>query len=51
MPYYIFKVKTNKKEVWNGTATDFQHAAELACNAFLCPLRAIVKVELVKVID
>lgn len=44
----IYRVRTKKKEVWGGMATDVENAIALACDAFLCPRGSILGVSIAK---
>lgn len=51
MNYYIYRVTTCKGTSWVGSAASMDAACDIARSVFLCPKRAIVRCELVKVID
>ena len=51
MASYIYRVTTCKGESWEGRAASMDAACDIARSVFLCPERAIIRCELVKVID
>lgn len=44
----IYRVRTKKKQVWEGIATDVENAITLARDVFLCPRDAILGVSIAK---
>ena len=51
MNFYVYRVTTCKGESWEGSAASMDAACDIARSVFLCPKRAIVRCELVEVID
>ncbi len=51
MTFYVYKVTTCKGESWEGSAASMDAACDIARSVFLCPKRAIIRCELVKVLD
>jgi len=47
----IFRVTTTLGDVWESCASSFDSACAAACKAFNCPSRAIVSIEVVKIVE